>query len=102
MQKLAPLKTPYYKLTSDSRPNNRKRDIICGRHSGIPECCIKFFIDCWAIKYMRNKKLRGRYWALIHIAEIIFDVEHWGYIPCPDCLITGKRRAALARCNCHI
>lgn len=28
--------------------NRDKHDLECGRHSNIPECCIKWFIGTWA------------------------------------------------------
>ncbi len=59
-------------------------DIHCGKHSGFPDCCIKFFITKWvwmfdddSSKFIKTyrKKLRA---------------AMPGYVPCPKCLREKK------------
>ena len=47
-----------------------------GRHFGIPECCINFFIEVWTTHV---PELRYYQQKFIHL-----NVE---YIPCPNCLV---------------
>lgn len=68
-------------------------DIHCGRHSGFPECCIKFFITKWIWNYSRYKlhwKKLGR-----------LRKNRPDYIPCPTCL-KNKTFVKLISCpkNC--
>jgi len=54
--------------------------IQCGRHSGFPDCCIKFFVTkwIWAIDNPKSKLVKN-YWD--NNSKI-----SPGYIACPKCL----------------
>ena len=55
-------------------------DIHCGRHSGFPECCIKFFITKWIwIWDDKNSKEMKKHRARL-------NKHHPGYIACPKCI----------------
>jgi hypothetical protein len=38
-------------------------EIHCGRHSGFPECCIKFFVSKWIWAWHDNSKFYKAYWV---------------------------------------
>jgi hypothetical protein len=59
---------------------SNSRDIAYGRHSLIPECCIAFFIGNWE----RELADRTLYWKTVYESD-------WGYVPCPQCLVTRTR-----------
>jgi hypothetical protein len=65
-------------------------DIECGRHSGIPECCIQFFATKW-----RPVKLGCEEWEK-HWKKIPAPAE---YITCPSCTEAG-RWVEIKDCNC--
>ena len=64
---------------------NPFHDIQCGRHSGIPSCCIAFF-------FVWKRWLHKTAWAET-------QPKDWGYAPCPRCVRLG-RRIAVKKCNC--
>ena len=49
----------------------RRQHILFGIHSGIPPCCIEYFL--------MPQSLDDKY-----------DATEWGYLPCPDCRAVGK------------
>ena len=63
---------------------------VCGRHSGIPECCIDFFIGQWSNVLHPQVKIRGQYLQMCNPAS---------YIRCPMCILNGKI-VKLKRCDC--
>lgn len=54
--------------------------IAYGRHSGIPGCCIHFFLHKW------GNELSGQ----TAYAKLINDLS-WGYVPCPECIAKGNK-----------
>jgi hypothetical protein len=56
-------------------------EINCGRHSGFPDCCIKFYVTQW-IWHDIDSKFRSDYFKRLD------KVNAPGYIPCPKCLKT--------------
>ena len=61
--------------------------IICGLRSGIPECCVKFYLTEWQ---EMNKRDKNNYLAA---------TKRWSYIPCNKCKDT-KHIAELKECHC--
>ena len=72
-----------------------RREIHCGIHSNIPDCCILFFINFWTpiLRRAQAAELRQYYDDLAGM-DIGFD-----YIPCPACRLKGKP-VKLKRCRC--
>jgi hypothetical protein len=60
---------------------SRERDIAYGRHSLIPECCIKFYVEEWETEWKGHTPY-GR----------AVDFSKWmgHYVPCPKCLGEGN------------
>jgi hypothetical protein len=56
----------------------REYDIAYGLHSGIPRCCIDFYINEWD-----NHRTLGT-----HYRSMLRDCT-WGYVPCPRCFFQG-------------
>jgi len=60
---------------------SKERDILYGRHSLIPECCIAFFVGPWN----RYRMCEGSGYS-----QAINDSEKYNYVPCPACFYSGK------------
>lgn len=64
--------------------------VECGFHSGIPACCIKFYVTKWM--WLNHKgKFFISYWDRMNKHKWTFDekgeaVPAFQYIPCPKCL----------------
>lgn len=61
----------------------RRYDWRAGRHSGVPVCCIAWWIVVddhlpWSIAVRYRRRVNGRRGC-------------WGYIPCPACLLRRRR-----------
>lgn len=69
------------------------RDVECGLHSGIPECCILFFVRVWS---GMSRWHREAYWW----TEEDMGVERPGRILCPACVVE-RRMVELKECDCH-
>lgn len=83
-------------------------DIELGRCSGIPECCIAYFIFVWMPELERVISGPGHN-ALIdktayqrHYRRFL-DLHPVGYVPCPKCIINQTfvkvLRCRPGRCN---
>lgn len=61
-------------------------DTARGRLSGIPSCCIRFFIEQWLplCRDPTRAAVRRAYMRAIRW-------ERWGYVPCPDCFCANRR-----------
>lgn len=59
--------------------NKIDSDIVRGRLSGIPDCCIAFFTEVWE---------KGMF---IMMPDYM-GMGSWGYVPCPHCKVTGNRK----------
>jgi len=67
--------------------------VECGRHSGIPECCINWFIGPWRAVLTFGEEWAA-YWKKNNKDE---GVE---YIRCPEC-IKKSIVADLKGCDCE-
>src|SRR6478736_3219291 len=64
----------------------------CGLHSGIPKCCMRFFVRVWT-----------HVWHVPELREQYLPKEKsiFGYVPCPDCLAKGKvAKVPVKSCEC--
>lgn len=61
------------------------KTIECGIHSGIPDCCVKFYSTKWIFS-TEDSEFRNQHRSLIR--ESIFAER--SYIPCPACCASGK------------
>jgi hypothetical protein len=57
--------------------NTAEQNTLRGTCSGIPECCVAFFVNDWKFG---NHPNRGKHMK-----------AGYGYIPCPACLESGNR-----------
>ena len=63
----------------------------CGRHSGIPECCIDWYVGPWSRVVSAIPYLWEAYWKANGAAD---------YIRCPVC-IENSVVVVIEECNCH-
>ena len=80
----------------EARLKHLKSTIACGFHSGIPACCIKFYITkwLWIEKATTDKNdYFNKYWRKMNekrkiiLNPITNKIEYsFTYIPCPTCL----------------
>lgn len=70
--------------------NTLEQDIRCGKHSGFPDCCIKFYTTDWEriiiLLNKGNKEEHKNYVKRMSEKAKMNGKSQWGYIPCPDCL----------------
>ena len=66
---------------------------VCGIHSGIPECCINWYIGPWTV-ISSLQYLRNAYWTK---NEKYRDIN---YIRCPNCIDSGKI-VQIKKCECY-
>jgi len=69
------------------------KNVVCGRHSGFPLCCVMFFSLLWFPMRSAGKKHR----SLVHLTQPYLRVVNrirerrsrggWGRLPCPICLL---------------
>lgn len=88
----------------------RMHDIVCGLHSGIPPCCVAFFVMTWEPLMFEEwlaeeEKDTERLETIEHLMAgwwncITEPDDNWGYIPCPACFLQGKR-VKVRRCKCY-
>lgn len=76
--------------------------IECGLHSGIPRCCVAFFVKVWWPYWVMLDEPPSRAKKTAHVA---FDeYSRWttrpGYVPCPACVIDGNFVEVLP-CECE-
>jgi len=65
----------------------------CGRHSGIPECCINWYINSWSTIVANVPVLWRAYWDYN-------NTEDAGYIRCSAC-IENSIVVELKECDCE-
>jgi hypothetical protein len=72
-------------------------DIECGLHSGIPKCCVLFFVKVWR-HWMDEREgvLMNSYWS----TQRVLGINQPGYIPCPACLLAGNL-VPIKECFCY-
>ena len=82
-------------IIPNSQHADRHRE--CGRHSGIPECCIDWFLGPWLDTVVHSPKLWRSYWHA--------NLDRVGpapeYIRCPIC-IQQNRAEQTRECDCEI
>lgn len=71
------------------------RTVECGLHSGIPACCVRFYVTRW-LWYFDRRGWRGTFPARYR-ARIMAARKGFEYVPCPACLRRGRARPLL-RC----
>ena len=65
----------------------------CGKHSGIPECCIKWFIGPWS-----NIRAHSWAWALYWRQN---SKDNPSYIRCLTCIKNGVV-VEIKECDCEV
>jgi hypothetical protein len=70
--------------------------VHCGQHSGIPDCCILFYLTCW--RRLAGDEEDGIPNGYRTLVEHLGKSQDAGYIPCPACLIAGNM-VQVRRCN---
>lgn len=73
-------------------PRFEHDDLVRGRCSGIPECCITFFIETWMMDLDITFKHKER------MDEVRGDPIRFRYVPCPDCLV-AQRFVEIRHCD---
>lgn len=68
----------------------------CGACSGIPACCVRWFVRMWLHPPI-NAPWRRQYAALFAVANAYLPEPRY-YIACPLCLLTG-RTARIRECS---
>ena len=68
---------------------SKERDIAYGRHSRIPECCIRFFVEEWEPYF--ESKWRGTAY------DEMLNKSDYNYVACPECFFT-KSKANIRIC----
>lgn len=90
-----------------TRLEDMHRTIACGLHSGIPPCCVAFYVRTWLWQSRGGAITR---FADRYLRRLDRDPDRlWcGYIPCPGCLRALERgarpakvRACPAGAECH-
>jgi hypothetical protein len=66
---------------------------FCGRHSGIPDCCIHFFVGPWREIY-NDAPRHDEYWKRMEKAS-----PGAGYVLCPECIV-DNRTIQIKKCEC--
>lgn len=71
-------------------------DLRCGRHSGIPLCCIAWYVTVW--------RLLGPGGVLPYTSPHWYSewraVSGAGYVRCPICKLLSRPAATIVRCAC--
>lgn len=68
----------------------RHHHIQCGKHSGIPECCIEWFVSTWLPAYFVNHDFVQKYHS---------NNGDVGYIRCLNC-IKDNLIVEIKECEC--
>jgi hypothetical protein len=92
----------------------RQGSIKCGKHSNIPECCIKFWLGPWQgmWEHIRDNtsdnksltKAEKEYVLLRNKSDLFWKDRidyHRQYVACKQCLITNRQPRKIRRCTCH-
>lgn len=74
------------------------REIKCGIHSGIPKCCIRFYLSIW-LPICRLSKSDPFFATLKDARMELFDIDSKAfYIQCPSCLLNNTPPVQTYRC----
>lgn len=60
-----------------------------GRDSGIPECCIQFYVNEWVDICTNYPKMFTMYHNQLQLRRKTMG-QNWNHTPCPTCLYSGK------------
>lgn len=71
--------------------------IKCGKHSGFPACCIKYYIT---VHMWRSDFAMKRYTMKTMRRGVEVQGKQPGYIPCPACAKDGKFIKKVKGCGC--
>lgn len=78
-------------------------DITCGLHSGIPECCVAFYLLMWQPAVHAEKALAD---TMLDASSLFKFNAHYrkllgpcGYVRCPACIL-AKRVVKVKACDC--
>jgi hypothetical protein len=93
LQRLNPSKT-YSLKDIKHRLKHINKIVNCGIHSGIPICCIRFYVSdwLWIVHDPRSSTWRSYWNQLEKKRKPIYNPKtkkvkyNFEYIPCPDCL----------------
>lgn len=66
-------------------------DVTCGLHSGLPDCCVLFYVTFWQAADDARRAWYRRYMKYSGLPE---------YVPCPACLASGVF-VEVAHCVCE-
>lgn len=78
--------------------NEIERDIAMGLHSGIPACCVLFYVGPWrSVFYTSPTKASKAHWAKLARAWRALG-RNIQYIACPRCL-REKRFVRIHHCG---
>jgi len=73
--------------------------VRCGLHSGLPLCCILWYVTGWHVMSgVPIPRAFRAYWRLIRLSGRIHGVQ-FGHIPCPACIVRGLAVHVL-ECDC--
>lgn len=99
----------YYEIV-----NPKEQEFICGFiHSGIPFCCVMFYLGNWieftcevnGIRPCMIKIDGQETFGLYVNSRSVYQVDESSYIMCPDCIIKfieGKGKPiTVKRCQCE-
>lgn len=70
-------------------------DLRCGLHSGIPRCCIAWFVSCW--RFWPGARF-NTYYKIVQLSEELHGIA-FDHIPCPLCIVRGREDGVLD-CAC--
>lgn len=80
------------KLRETNLTDHMAVNLACGIHSGIPICCIAYFVSEWI--HFDNKT---RYKRIRNFRKLKLKVD---YVPCPNCLTSRRFVKKLRQCSC--
>jgi hypothetical protein len=77
--------------------------IECGLHSGLPRCCVAFFVKVWWPYWLAIDGLSSRARTDAHAAFAAY--QRWttrpGYVPCPRCVV-DENFVEVLPCECEL
>jgi hypothetical protein len=81
----------------------RRHQWTCGRHSGIPRCCVLFFIWLWfpLWDWKPFRKPWGAWLCRRYRAWTLFKRNGSNCTRCPLCLWLRRPAVSTLHCNCY-
>ena len=71
--------------------NSIHDDFLRGKLSGIPDCCIAFYVAVWSPLVMSSMVHGSNYYFDKWKSEYSPIIGNWGYVPCPLCKVQGNK-----------